>query len=121
MANEFTITINVVYANGYLKRSILPGAVNASQTTQGYFGGVQIIGTSEEDLAVGDVGTPGFLWLRNLDTTNYIQIGKKVSGAMESSIKLLAGQSAWLPSDNITWRAKANTASCKLEFVMFDL
>lgn len=121
MANEFTITLNVVYANGYLKRSIIPGSVTANQTTQGMFGGVQIIGTSEEDLAVGDVGTPGFLYVRNLDTTNFVQIGKKVSGAMESSVKLKAGQFAWLPSDNITWRCKADTAACKLEFCLFDL
>jgi hypothetical protein len=73
-------------------------------------------------LAVGDVGTLGLFMIRNLDSTNYVQIGKKVAGAMEASIRLRPGIPMVIQSEpGITWTAKANTAACKVLIKIWEL
>jgi len=122
MANEITLTISATITNGDFKDSFLPGAETISQTTLGGHSTVWTVGTSEEDLTVGDVGTLGMMMIRNLDATNYVQIGKKVAGAMEASMRLRPGIPMVIQSEpGITWTAKANTAACKVLIKIWEL
>lgn len=122
MANEITLTISATITNGDFKDSFLPGAEQITQTTLGGHSTVWTVGTSEEDLVIGDVGTLGLMMLRNLDSTNYVQIGKKVAGAMEASMRLSPGIPMVIKSEpGITWTAKANTASCKVLVKIWEL
>lgn len=122
MANEITLTISATITNGDFKDSFLPGAEQITQTTLGGHSTVWTVGTSEEDLVIGDVGTLGLFMIRNLDATNYVQIGKKVAGAMEASIRLRPGIPQVFQSEpGITWTAKANTAACKVQVKVWEL
>lgn len=84
------------------------------------------VGTSEEDMSFGDVGTPGFLFLRNMDLTNYVTWGKKISGAMEAVGILqpnLSASIAVVPTilylaSTVTIRAIAHTAACDVEVMV---
>jgi hypothetical protein len=80
--------------------------------------GVQSIGTTEEALALGDVATDGgAFFARNLDATNFVEIG--LTGSYV--IKLLPGEFCFLSgvSDKDLF-ARANTAAVQLAYALFS-
>jgi hypothetical protein len=82
--------------------------------TAGEGGGIQIIGTSEEAVDFGDVATLGYLYLVNLDATNFITFGPDSGGMVEMG-KLLPGEAALVRlKPGITVMAKADTANCNV-------
>lgn len=59
MANELKVTISATLTNGNLKETVNPGQQSITQATVGSHCPVVSVGTSEEDLSVGDIGTLG--------------------------------------------------------------
>jgi len=116
MADEIRTTAGVTYTNGNHTLNFAQVSKTITQTTAGGSSVTQTIGTSEEDIALGDI-TPGLVMLRNLDGTNYIQLGPKSGGAMIPMLKISAGQTAgpFVLDSAVTMRAVANTAACKLQ------
>lgn len=122
MANEITLNVNASLSNGYLRDAFQPGGESITQTTKGSHAGVWVVGTSEEDLSIGDVATPGRVFLKNLDTTNYVDIGPKSAGSMVAAMRLSPGESHTFKSGpSVTWRAVANTASCRVQVKVWEL
>ena len=79
---------------------------------------VQSVGTTEEALAQGaDLGTPGYILIKNLDSTNYVEVGS-TTGVYD--IKLKAGEVALYRHNSATVYAKANTAACLVEYVLIE-
>jgi len=121
MANEITACCNLTVDHDYQhwSRNI---NLSVDQTGTGRGGHDQDIGhAADETIDFGDVATEGFLFLRNLDDTNYVTIGPDSGGSMVAMIKLLAGEWAWLrvvPSTTI--RAQADTATVRLEVACFE-
>jgi hypothetical protein len=65
-----------------------------------------------------DLGDPGWVFLKNLDPTNYVEFG---FADEQFTIKLLPGESTvfrWSESGNIT--AQANTGACLVEFLIIE-
>jgi hypothetical protein len=113
---EITITASGVVSNGNFRSSFAPGTISVTQNAIGGHMPIIAVGTSEEVLSFGDIGTLGYVAFRNLDATNYVEIGPEASGALVSFIKLKAGNVAIMRlTPGITVRAKANTASVKLQ------
>jgi hypothetical protein len=77
----------------------------------------QTIGTTYEAIAwPADMANQGFAHFRNIDPTNYIELGLVVSATFYPFAKLVGGaigQPAQFPVGG-TLYAKANTASCEL-------
>jgi hypothetical protein len=76
------------------------------------------IATSDTTLPIEEIGTIGYVAFHNLDATNYVDIGPDGSSY---PIRLMPGEF----SGPIHWNAaavhcKANTASCKLEYVAVE-
>jgi len=122
MAQSLLINLSATAEFGNFKDTFTPGAVTVGLATQGASSGLVDVGTSEEDLAIGDVGasTQGFLILRNLDASNYITYGPKSSGAMVAFGRLKAGEVTILrlePSVVLRWQA--NTATVKVQTKLF--
>jgi hypothetical protein len=123
MSNEVKATTRLSFSKGGAKTS--RGQTNQVDVTgDDYDQGVQIIGTSNEVLTVkADLGT-AILWcyFKNLDATNFIEIGNQNGGAPIYFVKLAAGDACVLPvdvtRDNIA--CKADTASCRLEFIVVE-
>jgi hypothetical protein len=115
MADEISVTETIRISKSSFKDSISPGQITFDMAGSGGGNpGLVDIGTSEEDIAFGDV-TPSTVWMQNLDATNYVQIGPKSGGAMIACIKLLAGETSRIQLESgVTLRAKANTAACKV-------
>jgi hypothetical protein len=82
MADEIKITKTLTYANGSLKYTYSPGAVNLPQATKGYSDKTVAVTSAESDLSLAELGTPGICLLRNLEATTTgksIQWGPKTS------------------------------------------
>ena len=115
MADEITVSIRFDITNGNYK----PGTINLSneafdQAAVGCAEGVQAIGTTEEQLAVGDLTTYGWLYLRNLNATNYVQVGFSTG---VYGIRLEPGEPAIFrtePAADVF--LKANTAACNVQY-----
>lgn len=114
MANELQITLKSRLANGEFVDLIEGQTYQVTQAAIGGHFGVVTVGTSEEDVAVGDVSTLGWLYLKNLDSTNYVTYGPKDT-TMKAFGRLEPGEFAMLRLEpGITIRWKADTAAVKV-------
>lgn len=118
MADELTARFQMSYTNGDDSFSL--SAINQEKdvAAAARVQGVQTIGTSEEAIALGDVATDGgAFYARNLDDTNYVEIG--LTGSYV--IKLLPGEFCFLSgvSDKDLY-ARANTAAVQIAYALFS-
>jgi len=124
MANELTHNVSLVLANGDLDSvSIVPGSDSITQNTAApvRVGGSQIIGTTEEALALTDITTNGWAYFRNRDATNFVEIGVKPAATFYPLVRLNAGERcAFRLSQGITPYAKADTANVILQRDILD-
>jgi hypothetical protein len=116
MANEITASINIRCANGafVFRRDVTK---QIDQTGVGGGGpGTVSIGTTEEDIDLGDTATPGYAVLTNLDPGNYVTWGPKSGTDMVAAGRLNPGEPNVLRLDpGITIRMQANTAACLVQ------
>lgn len=123
MANQLSMTVNTVATFGdNFRDAWQPGALTIPLGAFGFRGGVQNIGTSAEDLYLGDVAVAnqGFVILRNLDSTNFVDWGLNDGGTIKSIGRMLPGEPAIFrlqPSQQLM--LKADTASCNVEVKLY--
>lgn len=121
MANEITVTTSLSVLNGNYSQTFSPGTVQITQNTQLAHGGIVSVGTSEENLSVGDVSVPGVLALRNLDSANYVTYGPTTGGSMYAFGKIKAGETQILRlSTATTLRWIADTAPVKVQVLLLN-
>jgi len=121
MADELSVTILATITNGNFKDRVDHGVQTFDQTAIGAASNVVSVGTGEEDVAIGDISTLGWCFVRNLDATNYVTYGPKSSGAMVALGRIEAGEIHALRLEpGITIRWKANTATCLVDLRIFE-
>jgi len=117
MANEITITTGLVATSGnfLVQHSTLTKQATLTTATRSL--NTQNISTSSTALVIASgVGAAGgWAWFRNLDTTNYVEVGVQVSGTFYPLVRLNAGEAAVFRLGVITPYARANTGSVYLE------
>lgn len=119
MANTLNLSVTGNWNQGNLTDSwnLVLGALTLN--AQGQTGGIQNIGTSEENLNAGDLTTNGFLFIANLDPTNYVDWGMSDSGTMKAWGRLKPGLVAssfacGYVGPGVAIRLKANTSACNV-------
>lgn len=121
MANTLTITAEISFSPDATDQSdIGPVTLTKAITCTGgdVTHGTQSIGTSEEAVTVcADVGTYGYVLVRNLDSTNYVEL---TTIASQLTMKLKAGEFALFRAAADAFRAKANTAAVTIEYWVFE-
>ena len=80
---------------------------------------VQSVGTSAEAIPLGDVGTAGFVMLRNLDTTNFITISTDAAAHANPCNKMFPGEFCLFRAAAAPY-AKADTAACRMEVTIIE-
>jgi hypothetical protein len=123
MTNEITATDTLTITKD---GTTVTGSATKQETLAGTgkFTNVQLIGTSTEQIVFpADLITEGIthVWMKNLDATNYVQIGLNTP-VTQIFARLKPGQTLHVPTDNAptvdpTFYAKANTASCNVQIV----
>lgn len=117
MSKEISITMAISFKKGgaQVRRS---ESITVDVTGDAFSHEVQEIGTSEEQLAQGaDLGTPGYMFIKNMDATNYVEVGS-TTGVYD--IKLKAGEVCLYRHNSATVYAKANTLACKVEYLLIE-
>lgn len=74
------------------------------------------IGITDESLVLGDVSSIGYVFLKNLDTTNSIQIGS--DGTLYPVILRAPGGWAIMEWNAAAIHAKASVAPCNLQYTL---
>ena len=118
MSNELSITAKLYFSKGGAKvRKVL--SFTDDVTGDSFISAVQSIGTVEEELAQGaDLGTPGWVWVKNLDSDNYVEFGA-TTGVY--TIKIKAGKANLWYHDSATIYAKANTAAVLVDYCIVEV
>jgi hypothetical protein len=121
MANE--ITFNAALAISIAGVSLSgSGSKSVSIAGNNYFAQVQNIGLATEALDLGDLTTPGYLFLKNADPTNFVQIGLTTPvTAGNAMVKLLPGEFALIPTRQTVIYALADTGTVDLQVVLTEL
>lgn len=120
MANEIRVACELSVDNQQLTAT-QSASFQANQTTPGAIQVVQNIGTSAEDLVFTGLTAPRWVQLKNLDATNYVDIGMSDGGTLKALIQLRAGESCPFPlKPSTTVRAQANTAPINLSIMALE-
>lgn len=117
---EFSYQFQLVLNNGELQDNVSSGAIAVDQLAAKMVRNVQNIGTTEEAMDLGDVGTPGLAILKNLDDTNYVEIGSYVAAVFYPFLKLKPGEMQIIRIGVAAPYAKANTAAVELDYRIYD-
>lgn len=121
MADELSFNLSITVDKTPLYETITPGTFQFDVSAIGLAAGVQVVGTSAEAIVTTDVASLGWCYLQNLDSTNFILYGPDDGGTLKDFGKMLPGEIAWLRlKPGITVKAKADTASCKMLYKIFD-
>ena len=123
MANELSITGPVI---SFTKANVPSVNVTVSTITPTVAGtqimdNVQNVGITEEAILLGDVAPGGYVFIQNMDATNFVSI-RQATGAA-NFMKLLAGEWAIfrMSVDTTAPFAIADTGACNVRFLRFDL
>lgn len=110
MANEGKITVTMTVSGG-----LSTGPVSDSfdwDVSKGQQLQCLSVGTTEEAVTFTDIGTNGYIVLKNEDATNYVQVG---FSATVYGMRLKAGMVAVFPAEpTLDLKLKANTAACRV-------
>lgn len=120
MADEIQITAGIAVRKGNLVFAHYPVTDSFDMTgTGGPTPGYSTIGTAEESITFAELSTAGYLFMQNLDATNYVQWGfsTTVYGG-----RMRAGETAgpFRMNPGLTLYLKANTAACKVLVYGFE-
>jgi hypothetical protein len=118
MANEISLTGTLTISpSGKRSRSITLSTL-VTMSGANYIERSQSIGTSAEALDLGEIGTPGMLYMKNLDATNYVTIQDGANGTAVA--KILPGDEAVFMLGTTAPYAKANSAACIVEYTIAE-
>jgi hypothetical protein len=111
MADEITVSVSVVANKGNHAYSRKLTDSFDMATGRGGNPGVVTVLTTETAITFGSLVAPRWAVFKNLDATNYVDIGPDSSG-LKNFIRLQPGEFACLPlAPSVSIKGKANTAS----------
>lgn len=120
MANELTVSSSIRFQKGNapaVRFEQTPTDLNVSGTQCVVH--IQSIGTSEEALDIGDLGTLGWAYFHNLDATNFVSIRSGTGAA--NFLKLLPGERAGpMRLAASAPYAIADTGACELWYMIVE-
>jgi hypothetical protein len=117
MSSQIGITLNLSYAGAGISEGIVNQISQAIATPRVTKASPQVIGTSEEQFALVDATNPIYFYVRNLDATNFVEVGV-ATGVYP--IKLKPGQIALFPPNAAALFLKADTAACPVEILALN-
>lgn len=122
MAGTLTLNVQALLNHSPFNEQIFVHQQAIVTTNLGRHAPIVSVGTSEEDMPIGEVATAGWLLLKNLDSTNYVTWGPKSGGAMVAMGRLKAGECALFRMDPTpaTLRWIANTAAVLVAMWLLD-
>lgn len=119
MANELKITSALRFSKGTVRYDIAESDQYVDISGDHSIYRTQEIGTSAETLDIGEISTVGWSFFRNLDNTNYVEIGYDDTG-FKNLIKLKPGEYCMVRLGQNAPYARADTAAVDLEYIFVE-
>ena len=129
MANEMSVLGSIVVSTTNFSERIEPGAILVDLPDLTVVSGVKSVATTAAGTEIvpttSGLTSGGVYFFRNLDATNFVEVGQGPSGSFDAIMKLNPGEYAIgrLPSDmpsTTALFAVADTAAVDLQFAVFD-
>ena len=121
MANELELNVSFTYRDGDSEvDNSADDPTFVDIVTLTYYNAIQSVGTSAEAVQVGDVSSPGFVFMRNLDPTNYVDVYASNGG--DRFARMYPGEPCLLrlgPDASAPYII-ANTAACRVGVTLFS-
>ena len=125
MANELSLTFQITYTPTVANISpVVPGLKTdtVSMTGSRAVTGLQRIVITEEAISFGDVADGGYILIRNIDPTNFVELNQTAAPA-KYCIRLNATEFAMFrvgggAANGLV--AKADTAICTVQYWLFE-
>jgi hypothetical protein len=126
MADELTVVASLSFSSTNVSETINPGALLIDVATTTQAAGIQAIGHStHEAIENSGAGNGGFFFFRNIDDTNFVEIGRTttdaIGGTLRPFLKLLPGEYAIGRASEADLFAQADTATVNLQYRMFNV
>lgn len=118
MSNELILSASLKFAKGERRVNVAKAGVQLDVAGTDFIQKTQTIGTSVEDMDLGDIGTPGYMFVRNLDATNFVSIRHGASG--DNVVKIRAGGIALFELASSDPQAIADAASVEIEYTVIE-
>lgn len=123
MANEGTAAVQLNMSKSGVTAS-KQKSLNFTITGTRYTAGKVTVATSGASAITlpSSFGTPGYAIFINHDSTNYVELGNHNGGSPIYTAKLKAGEACLLrlTMANTAINLRANTASCEVEYFIFE-
>ena len=117
MADEISLNASLTITATNFKESYAPGGLSIDLASTAGAGGSQTIGTAYEQITKGDTTDGGVFFFRNVDETNFVEIGIEHSGStFVAFLKLLPGEYAVGRLSSATIYAKASAGTVNLQY-----
>lgn len=115
MSAEITVIAGLQCRNGDFQLLINAAQLQADQAVAGGGNpGTIVVETSAAAIPFTGLTSPGWIWMRNLDDTNFVEVGPDDDGTFVPCITLLPGEVALFRFAGGTLKARADTAPCRL-------
>lgn len=118
MANELTITASLKFDKSTKSAEAGKAGLQLDVAGGDYIAKTQSVGTSQEALVIGEISTPGYIFIRNLDATNYINVRNGSGGA--DVVKVRAGGVALFELCTATPFVIAYNAPVEIEYTLIE-
>lgn len=117
MASEITVSASLAFEKGSLAEELAQFTKQFTMTGTPFNKRSWSVPTSSTAIPLGDVTTPGWCFIRNTDTTNYVDI---TDAADSQVMRLKAGEFAMFRFAITGPKAKANTAAVVVEYLLLQ-
>ena len=118
MAKELTLSASLKFTKGSVNISQARSGVQLDVAGDDFVTQTQTVGVTEEALDLGDLGTLGYVLIRNLDTTNFVSVRSGTGAA--NLVRVPAGGIALFMLASAAPFVIANTAAVKIEYTMIE-
>lgn len=120
MANEISLSFELRFAKGAARDGMPFGPATFTLTGTLHSHKQQVVGTTAEALDLGEITAGGFLAIKNLDATNYVQV--RGAAGQTPLARLRAGEGCVFRLDNAATAptVQANTAAVTIEYLLLE-
>ena len=117
MSNELSISVSISLVKNGAMVSRSHG-FSADLSGEAFVHAVQSIGFGSAEVLqeTSEVGTPRWVYVKNLDDTNFLTFGSNAS----MDLKLLAGEAVVYRTNIVPIYAQADTASVDVEYIIIE-
>lgn len=120
MSDELRVSVKLEYSKNGIVEDFIKEDVLSDVAGDEWHKNIQVIGTSEEAVDVGDVAAGGYIGALNLDTTNFVKL--RPGSGLTDMIRLDPNSepSCFRLDDAATLYAIADTGACRVLFFAVD-